>query len=137
MYGNDHYTILAERDAHHHVAYCKHDVVHLTWGTVTLRFRPQDFARIINLLEQGAMGAGDRKICDGPICLIQNASGNFALIVKNFGLNLEAGDFLMLVDLVRVALLQIKHVRQNGSHSSSPSFQMSMPKYAGKPFSLN
>ena len=136
---DDHYTLLAKGGDNHYIAHCKHDVIHLTWGTATLRFRPQDFTRIAHLLEQGVVGAENREICDGPVCLIQDDSGGFTLMVKNFGLHLDASDFLMLVDLVRTALQQMRNIHKDEPNLPAfPSLAVPVHRYAGNSFfSLN
>lgn len=102
-----HFTILAQRDSYRYVALCEHGTIHLIWGNVTLRWRPDDFAEVVCLLDKGVDSARGTKIGEGHNCLIHVSQGFFQLVLGSAALFLAPEDFLLLVDMARMALHQL------------------------------
>jgi hypothetical protein len=135
---NSHFLVIARFNERIYIARCGHGIIHLVWGMVTLRFRPQDFVQVARLMEQGAIGDRNQHVSNGAVCLTQDENGNFSLKVKEFVLHLTTIDFLLLVDLMHSALMRLGYVHANQPSLPSPP-PPAVPKheFMRNSFSLN
>lgn len=98
------FTTLAESNDFRHILQCEHGTIHLSWDLVTLYLNLSEFEHLANLLERGTCLAESSKITESPCILSYKKEGYYQVWVRNIALNLTPADFLLLVDLVRVAL---------------------------------
>lgn len=99
------FTTLAESNSFRHILQCEHGTIHLSWDMVTLYINSSEFEHLADLLERGVHLTETSKITESPCILSYKKEGYYQLWVRNIALNLDPIDFLLLVDLVRVALL--------------------------------
>lgn len=136
------FTILAESNDFRHILQCEHGTLHLTWDLVTLYLSTSAFERLFKLLERGTQLAEPAKINEPPYILSYKAQGYFQVWVRSFALNLTPIEFLILVDLVRVAWRTAceqptpKWVAPSAGEQS-PMFQRTVAASAQVTFSLN
>jgi len=60
-----HFVRLAQIDDQRFVTGCRHGLIHLTWGRITIRFRHDEFRRMANLLERAASDLPPYSLRDG------------------------------------------------------------------------
>jgi hypothetical protein len=97
-------TTLAESNDFRHILKCEHGTVHLSWDLATLYFNLSEFEQIGCLLEQGLRLVEPAKLVESPWMLVYKKEGYYQLWLRNVAINLTPVDFLILVDMVRVAL---------------------------------
>ena len=98
------FTTLAESSDFRHILQCEHGTIHLTWDLVTLYLNSSEFDSLANLLEQGTRMSEPAKLTESPCILVYKERGYYQLWIRNLAINLTPVDFLILVDLVWVAL---------------------------------
>ncbi|MCK6629240.1 MAG: hypothetical protein L6R45_29195 [Anaerolineae bacterium] len=136
------FTTLAESNDFRHILQCEHGTLHLSWDLVTLYLSASEFEHLLNLLERGTRLVEPAKISEPPCILSYKAQGYFQLWIRNFALNLTPIDFLILVDLVRVAWRAAceQPALEQPSVSAGdqpPMFQRTVAASAQVSFSLN
>lgn len=99
------FTTLAESNSFRHILQCEHGTIHLSWDLVTLYLNFSEFEHLADLLERGVHLIETSKITQPPCILSYNEQGYYQVWIRNIVINLMPIDFLILVDLVRVALL--------------------------------
>jgi hypothetical protein len=99
-----HFTKLAESNNYRHILQCEHGTIHLTWDLVTVYFNLIEFERLVLLLEQGSRLVEPAKIKESYVVLIYKEQGFYQLWWRNIAINLTPVDFLMLLNMSRVAL---------------------------------
>jgi len=62
-----HFLPLAQVDDQHFVTACRHGIIHLTWGRVTMRLSRDEFRRLAALLEQAADALPPISFRDGDL----------------------------------------------------------------------
>ena len=100
-------TTLATNDEARQIWCCEHGTIHINWEQVTVRLRPNDFRRMVRLLEEGATELNFNKICDGNLILVPQENGCHQVWCGNVMLLLDALAFLQLVQLARAAARQL------------------------------
>ncbi len=135
---DDHYKIIARIDERRYISKCAHGTIHLVWGIATIRFLPQDMPHVAHLLGKGSIGDEAQRISHGPLCLTRNEGGGFVFVVKEFGLHLNAVDFLQLVDLVGTALQRMGYADSDDSGwPAPPPPAVAEGEFTRNSFSLN
>ena len=133
-----HLIFLAKSSDWRHIAQCEHGTIHLSWDRKTLHIQPKNFLRVVRFLEKASLGY-EREINDGHNYLRQNKAGYFELWLLGMGLMLSPVDFMILVDIVRLAVQQW----QNQSESRLEQLQQKkrtpshLKQLSGPGFSLN
>ncbi|MCQ3978189.1 MAG: hypothetical protein DPW09_32590 [Anaerolineae bacterium] len=97
------FTTLAESNDFRRILQCEHGTIHLAWDLVTLYLNLSEFERLAGLLERGTRLAEPSKITESSCILSYKKEGHYQLWVRNIAINLTPIDFLILVDMVRVA----------------------------------
>lgn len=134
----DHHTVIAQIDERKYISICEHGTLHLVWGMVTLRFRPQDFAYVVHLLEQGLSSTKGQEIVCGPVRVKQDENGSFALRIIEIELYLNAVDYPVLVEIAKTALKSLKSVFTDSSGKRLQVPQKLPKRFMGRSsFSLN
>jgi hypothetical protein len=108
-------TLAANGDARQ-IWRCEHGTIHLNWEQVTVRLRPNDFRRMVRLLEEGVTELNFNKLCDGSLILVPQENGYHQFWCGNIMLLLDALAFLQLVQLARAAAQQLDELGLNGQH---------------------
>jgi hypothetical protein len=90
---------------------CEHETIHLTWDLVTIYLNPTEFEQVAELLEHGSRLATPATLRQPHNQLILREKGYYQLWLRNVALNLSPTNFLILVDLVRVALKNLDRDR--------------------------
>ena len=104
LHNNDHYKIIAQIDKRNYIATCEHNIIHLTWGMVTFRFRLNDFVHMARVLSKAAIGKRGQVITTGAIRLKQDMDGKFTLKIIDIELHMNSIDFLLLFEMVNTSL---------------------------------
>lgn len=133
-------TIVAQVGANQYLACCEHGAVHLGWYYGTFHLRPDDFRRVVNLLEQSA--APHWVELRGEGCgLIRQHNGCFQLWIGQAVLFLLEAELRQLVELVRVARPILEQIlmenRGNLWSQSRPHPSMQKKRSSDGTFSLN
>ena len=88
-----HFLRLAEIDERRFINACRHGMVHLTWGRITIRFSRDEFRRLAGLLARSADALPPSSTRDGRMqvtctsdkdCALQLGSLRMALSPKEF-----------------------------------------------------
>jgi hypothetical protein len=121
---DDHFTIISQLDDHNYISYCGHDIVHLTWGMATLRFRPASFSHLARMIENYADTGGNRPIRSGTTVLIREENGSHILMFNDVGLRLAPQEFIPFVDLLLAGgkwmdQLQLQRIDQRKQQSQT------------------
>lgn len=98
------FTKLAESNDYRYVLQCEHGTIHLTWDLVTVYFNHIEFERLVFLLEQGTRLVKPAKISKPYMLLIYKEHGFYQLWWRNIAVNLTPVDFLIFLNMSRVAL---------------------------------
>lgn len=136
------FTALSRSNDFRHILQCEHGTIHLGWDMVTLYLNLSEFEHLADLLERGVYLIETSKITELPYILSYKKEGYYQLWVRNIALTLAPIDFLLLVDLVRVALLvasnQLLMEQSLLSNEEQPQiFQRTVTASANLQFSMN
>ena len=137
----NHFTTLAVSNDRRLIMQCEHGTVHLTWDVVTMHLTPAQFYEVSELFSECCSASfiqvRRRK------CLVNYIESHnyYQLWLQGVGVNLAPVDFLVLADLVRVALTELQRRPadrpDNPGDQSAPNRFKTVPASPSAPFSLN
>ncbi len=132
------FTSLAESNDFRHILQCEHGTIHLTWDLVTLYLNWPEFEHMVSLLEQGTRMAEPSKLIEAPCMLVYKKEGVYQLWIRNVAVNLTPLEFLILVDLVRVAFQTAQSpLESNEAGELAQVFRETVEASASVSFSIN
>lgn len=85
-----HFVRLAQIDEHRFISACRHGLVHLTWGRVTLRFRRDEFRQMAEMLTEIIRHAPPVTRRVGVLSISRQFGGDWELRVGPMALHLES-----------------------------------------------
>ncbi len=110
-----HFMPLASVDDHRTITICRHGVIHLNWWNLTLRFLPDRFAQIVDVLDHGdQMLVSLGPWCDDDVCLETRDGRHYALTIGPVRLVLEAQEYRELTEMAHEAQERLESVLDSG-----------------------
>lgn len=100
---------IARLDAHHSVALCSHDALHLNWGPVSIHIPQLHFVALARLLEHIQLGRTQQEFANSVARIWQDRHGHIQLRLGECALYFQPNDFLQFVSLVEETLLVLGH----------------------------
>lgn len=121
---------------------CEHGAIYLTWDLVTVYLNLREFEGLARLLDQGTYLAESSKIVEMGCILIYSEQGYYRLWIQNIAISLKPVEFLILADMVRVALKGVQE-KQITAPAATPAlerfqgYQRTVTASANLSFSIN
>lgn len=118
---------LARIDGRRFITACRHGLVHVTWGRITLRFSREEFRRLGGLVERAADALPPGSFRDGELRVVCRPDGDNELRVGPLILLLPPAEFQALVEAVREAMQRLDQILASGmwdedeAHEAPPS----------------
>lgn len=109
-----HFVRLAQLDEQRFISACRHGLVHLTWGRVTLRLLRDEFRSLANLLEQAVQAEPPRSLRDGQIQVSSRLDGDGELRVGALVLLLSPEDLQLFSKTAREAATRLDRFLASG-----------------------
>jgi hypothetical protein len=105
---------LARIDGRRFITACRHGLVHVTWGRITLRFSQEEFRRLGGLLERAADALPPGSVRDGELRVVCRPDEECELRVGPLVLLLPPAEFQALVEAVREAVQRLDQILSSG-----------------------
>lgn len=99
---------LAHSSDYRHVYVCEHGMIHLAWDHSTVYLPAAKFEQLVMFVSRG-INSSHTHLSEGCYHLMLTAGGYYQLWISSAGLLLSAVDSLIFVDLLQVALRQLKN----------------------------
>lgn len=109
-----HFLQLARLDERRFIMACRHGLVHLTWGRMTLRFSRDRFRRLAALLEQTSSAAPPSSAHDGEASVIYRLDEESELRVGPLALLLSPAEFQEFVAAATEAVQRLDEILASG-----------------------
>lgn len=109
-----HFLPLAQLDDQHFITACRHGVVHLTWGRVTVRFGRDEFKRLVGLLERTTDALPPHSTHDGDLRVTYRQDEDCELQMGSLILLLSPSGFGEFVETAREALQRLDEILASG-----------------------
>jgi hypothetical protein len=109
-----HFLQLARIDERRFIMACRHGMVHLTWGLVTLRFSRDKFRRLVALLERASDAAPPSSARDGEASVIYRLDEDSELRVGPLALLLSPAEFQAFVAATTEAVQRLDEILASG-----------------------
>jgi hypothetical protein len=109
-----HFLRLAEIDERRFINACRHGMVHLTWGRITIRFSRDEFRRLAGLLERSADNLPPGSARDGRMQVTCSLGGDCELQLGSLRLALSPEDLHAFDRAVRQAVEQLDDILDAG-----------------------
>jgi hypothetical protein len=135
-----HFSRLAHAPGQGVVSVCRHGLVHLTWGNVTIRLERDLFLRLGRLLDRALAITTPIPIYDGELSVGFDQT-HFRITVDAIEWSLSAEDFLVFREMVQKAARRLEALIASGRWEEPDEAEapiLSLMDEAGEPrFSLN
>ncbi len=95
---------LTQLDDQHFITACRHGLVHLTWGRVTVRLGRDEFRRLASLLEEAVTALPPISLCDQDLRVTSRLDEDCEL---------QMGSLVLLLSPVRCA--ELAHAAQEAT----------------------
>ena len=105
---------LARIDGRRFITACRHGLVHMTWGRITLRFSREEFRRLSRLLEGAADALPPGSLRDGELRVVCRPEEECELRVGPLALLLPPAEFQALVEAVSEAVQRLDQILASG-----------------------
>jgi hypothetical protein len=135
-----HFLPLAQIDDQHFITACRHGVVHLTLGRVTLRLRQDEFRRLVALLEQAGVASPPTSLRDGDLRITSRPDEDCELQMGSLILLLAPAKFGELVQAAQEALNRLDKVLASGAWDEPEAEETAsnpLEQFRRVPFSRN
>ncbi|MBN1656976.1 MAG: hypothetical protein JXA93_01175 [Anaerolineae bacterium] len=136
-----HFLKLAEIDDHRFIMACRHGMVHLTWGRLTVRFTRDEFRRVAGILQRAIDGLPPVFVQDGEIHVTYRADSESELRLGTLVLLLRGDEIVELAGAAREAIHHLDDIiasgvweRQEADDEAPPDLTSTL---RGTHFSLN
>jgi hypothetical protein len=120
-------TIVAQVGDYQYLACCEHGAIHLGWHFGAFHLRPDDFRRVVKLLEQSAAVSNWIELRGEGCGLIRQWNGCFQLWIGPTALFLPETELPKLIELVRTALPSLDRVLANKGAELWSRFKPQVP----------
>jgi hypothetical protein len=114
-----HFIQLASAEDWGSVLVCRHGVVHLRWGNVTVRLPHEVFSRLVRLVGQGSTLASAIPLRDGELG-VAIEEGGYRVAVDFLELVLTAEAYLAFLMLVKDAFCKLEEVMARDDWQQEP-----------------
>jgi hypothetical protein len=105
---------LARIDGRRFITACRHGLVHVTWGRITLRFSREEFRRLSRLLEGAADALPPGSHRDGELRVVCRPDEECELRVGPLAFLLPPAEFQALVEAVGEAVQRLDQILASG-----------------------
>lgn len=105
---------LARIDGRRFITACRHGLVHVTWGRITLRFSREEFRRLSGLLEGASDARPPDSLRDGELRVVCRPDEECELRVGPLVLLLPPAEFQALVEAVGEAVQRLDQILASG-----------------------
>ena len=135
-----HFLRLAQIDDQHFITACRHGLVHLTWGRITVRFTRDEFRRLAGLLERVAGASPPTSVRSGELRVTYRPDEDCEFQMDPLILLLSPGEFQEFVKATCEAIQSLDEILASGAwdhedaEDSSPDFVTQIRR---NPFSQN
>jgi hypothetical protein len=135
-----HFLKLAEIDDHRFIMGCRHGMIHLTWGRLTVRFTRDEFRRVAGILRRAIDGLPPVFMQDGEIHVTYRGQAESELRLGPLVLLLAGDEIVELTDAARDAIHHLDDIVASGVWERKEADDNAPPdpaKPGGPRFSLN
>jgi len=101
---------LARIDERRFITACRHGLVHVTWGRITLRFSREEFKRLGGLVERAADALPPDSVHDGALRVTYRLDEDCELRVGPLALLLPPAEFQAFIQAVREAVHRLDQI---------------------------
>jgi hypothetical protein len=109
-----HFVRLVEIDEHRFISACRHGLVHLTWGRLTVRFARDEFRRVAALLARAVDGIPPSFVRDGGFRATYRAEEESELRIGPLALLLSADEFVDFAEAAGNASRRLDEILASG-----------------------
>lgn len=110
-----HFVRLAQLDEHRFINACRHGLVHLTWGRMTLRLLRDEFRSLADLLEHVVQAQPPASVRDGELEVSVRLDGDGELRLGPFLLLLAPDELRQFAKTARQAVEHLDHFLASGA----------------------
>jgi hypothetical protein len=114
-----HFIQLASAEDWGSVLVCRHGVIHLRWGNLTVRLPHEVFGRLVRLVGQGSSLASSIPLRDGELS-VAIEEGGYRVAVDFLELVLTAEAYLAFLILLKDALHRLQEVMAREDWQQEP-----------------
>ncbi len=105
---------LAQIDDQHFITACRHGLVHLTWGRITMRFTRDEFRRLARLLEQTEDAIPPTSVRDGELRVTSRLDEDGELQIGPLVLLVSSDKFQELAQAMQAAVRRLDEILASG-----------------------
>lgn len=105
---------LARIDELRFITACRHGLVHVTWGRITLRFSREEFRRLNGLVERATDALPPASVHDGALRVTARPNEDCEVRVGPLVLLLPPAEFQAFVRAVREAVQRLDQILASG-----------------------
>ncbi len=105
---------LARIDERRFIMACRHGLVHVTWGRMTLRFSREEFRRLGGLVERATDTLPPDSVHDGALRVTARSDEDCEVRVGPLALLLPPAEFQAFVQAVREAVQRLDEILASG-----------------------
>lgn len=110
-----HFVRLAEIDKQHFITACRHGLVHMTWGRITLRLSRDEFTELAGMLEQAVEAPGRRSIRSGDLSVTYRPDEECEFRAGPLALLLPPAEFEKFARLAQEAARHLEKILTSGA----------------------
>jgi hypothetical protein len=110
-----HFVTLAQIDQEHFIGACRHGVVHLTWGRVTIRMGRDEFRRLASLLERASDSLPPSTMSSGRVRVTFRQDEDSELQVSSLILLLSPTEFRDLTNATQEGVNRLDGLLSSGA----------------------
>lgn len=109
-----HFIRLAQIDEQRFITACRHGLVHLTWGRITVRFRREEFQQLAGMVERAADGLPPVSLRVGEMCVTTRFEDDCELQIGSLALLLSPAEFEQFVQTAQEAAHRLDEILASG-----------------------
>lgn len=109
-----HFLRLAQIDETRSISGCRHGLVHLTWGRVTIRFARDEFRRLAGLLARAGDSLGSSFLRDGELEITFHPEDECGVQAGAMALLLSPAEYRELERAAREAVARLDEILGSG-----------------------
>lgn len=135
-----HVLTLAQVDDQHLIAACRHGLVHLTWGRITVRFSQDEFSRLAGLLTEATEEPAAASVSDGGLRITARPDDECECQFGPLVLLFAPNDFVQFAQTVQEAARRLHEFLASGvweRDAQEDAPQGALQQSQRIPFSLN
>lgn len=110
-----HFVRLAQIDEQRFITGCRHGLIHLTWGRITIRFSRDEFRRVANLLERAASDLPPYSLRDGGFAATYRSDDECEFRSGPVVMLLPCQEFIELTNAASEAVQRLDRILTSGA----------------------